>query len=220
MEPRRRHRPARVADRGEGRGSVRDPGRRSASRRAVAGFTLAELVLVLMIAGFLAVTSVPVLRGYERAVAVRRAANQLQMVLQYARSRAATANRIVGLEFQPSDGFVSVFVDEDADGTRDPGEDVLADLPGGSVHDGLRGHRLPTGLSYGPPDGTSTGPLGLALPSDGVSFTGDVLRFFPEGDASEVGQVAIRDESGRAYAVTVTAGGSIRARVFSGGDWK
>jgi prepilin-type N-terminal cleavage/methylation domain-containing protein len=89
-----------------------------ATRAVAAGFTLMELVLVLMILSIFLAVAVPQLRGFMRGSAARDAATQVVALAQYARAKAASDAVVYRLSFDTAAGEYRLTRDA-GDGTGD-----------------------------------------------------------------------------------------------------
>lgn len=195
------------------------------SSRAAPGFTLVEMLIVVVLVGAAVGFGIEGLRTYRETQRARAGAVQVVTVLNHAKSRAVTTNQPVIVDFAPggfvpSDGFYQVYLDEDGDGTLDAGEVLAANLAGTTERASLVGYQLPAAMGFGLPAGASTGPLGLTAASDGVSFTADLITLLPDGTASEAGHLMLFDDDDRAYAITLTVGGAVRMYRFDGSGWR
>ena len=122
--------------------------------RGESGYTLIEIMTVVVIAGVLATYGVSSMRSYSRHEDTRRAAVSLAGVLTQARAEAMAGGRMTFVLFaQPIDGsvtfdpgqFAAVVIDENADGAIGPG-------------DAVKQFFMPTGISA---DVSSFGAHGL-----------------------------------------------------------
>jgi prepilin-type N-terminal cleavage/methylation domain-containing protein len=84
--------------------------------RRADGFTLVELILVMMILCILLGMAVPQLRGFMTGSAARDAATQVVSIAQYARAKAVSEALVYRLSFDEATGDYSLTVDA-ADGT-------------------------------------------------------------------------------------------------------
>ena len=87
------------------------------------GFTLTELLIVIAIAAILAAVAVPSFKNMNRNMAVRSAADELVVGVQFARSEAVRANRTVSLSLNGRTW--QVFMDTNGNRTRDDHEELL-----------------------------------------------------------------------------------------------
>ena len=147
-------------------------------RRAQTGLTLSELLAALAVAGVLAAAAVPGMSPLVTRAKADAAIEQLSRAIQFTRFQAITRQRTATLcpAREASCGRrdswhegAMVFVDANADGVRDGGEEILLRLPP------LPGHRIRwrsfrnrKSLSMRP-DGTTDWQPGnmLACPIDG-----------------------------------------------------
>jgi type II secretion system protein H len=87
------------------------------------GFTLIELMIVVIIAAILAAVAVPSFRSIIRSIAVRGAASELVAGMQYARSEALRNNRDVTFVLEQRKW--QIFLDKNKNNTYDAGDDLL-----------------------------------------------------------------------------------------------
>jgi prepilin-type N-terminal cleavage/methylation domain-containing protein len=95
---------------------------RTIGPRYTGGFTLAELVIAIMIMGVIAVLSVPAVAPFLQSWKLKGEAQQMASVLRSARSAAVMKNINAVFTFNPASGTYSYFEDNDRDGTRDLNE--------------------------------------------------------------------------------------------------
>lgn len=169
--------------------------------------------------------SYPGIRRYRQAELIRAQATRVSLLLNTARTRSAAMNRVVRLTFappslNPSNGFFAIYADANLNLQIDSAEVAAARIPTTASMAGVQGFELEDGVTLGRPGGMPTGPLGVAVDVDGVSFTGDQVSFFPDGTAAEAGNIVLLGPAGRAYAVTVSAGGATRIYSMSNGNWR
>ena len=88
----------------------------SARRRRRAGFTLVELVLVLVVLCVVLGMAVPQLKGFLTGSSTRDAATQLVALTQYARGKAAAESRTYRLTFDPAAGEYQLTAQEAGNG--------------------------------------------------------------------------------------------------------
>ncbi len=190
-----------------------------------AGFTLVELLIVLTLVGTAVGFSIESLRRYREAQRARSGAIQLVTVLNMAKSRAVAMNQVAVVDFTPgglatSQGFYQAFLDIDDDGIRDTGEVEATNLSEFTRRNGMSGYQLPARMYFAQPSGAATGPLGIPVTSDGVTFTNNLISFLPDGTATEAGHMTLTDPFGRTYGITLTAGGAVRMYRWDGSTWR
>lgn len=181
-------------------------------------------MVALVLAAIAGTLALPAMRQYRDEQRVREAAYRVRSVLHFARGRAASMNERVGVDFgpgalSPADTFFTVYADLDRNGANDPGEVKAAAIPSPEWRSGVAGYTLGSPVVFSAPPGGGTGPLGLPVAPDGVSFTADRLTFLPDGTTDQAGHVAV-GAGGTAYAVTVGVGGAVRIWAFDGSGWQ
>lgn len=97
-------------------------------QRAVRGFTLVELMVVLTMVAILATLATPSLRRFAANQMVQNTAHELMLSMQEARGYAISRNRPVTIRANGDDWTTGwqIFVDTNGNGTLDAGEQVLS----------------------------------------------------------------------------------------------
>ena len=163
------------------------------------GFTLLELVVVLVIIGLMSALVVPKLTGPLSNLDLKTAAKKISASLRYARSRAAT-EKIVYVALVDFDNNRLVIADtplSTSDFLIDDPEKIERQLAARLDGDKDR----PGGIkTYHPPDGVRF----EAGRSRGRTFgTGFFpVFFFPTG-ASSGGEITVANQRGRRYSLTI-----------------
>lgn len=192
------------------------------ARSTRSGYSLTELMVVMAILGFLAVTGITALMNAMCRGSLRAAAARVQGLLRETREDAIALQRNRGIRFT-RDGrrwFWAVYDDGDGDGVRNADIDTGIDL-----------------LAYGPEDlGTFSGMATIGIPEEGVSHPDDgtklpavaaPVRFnsssicsFAADGSSTPGSVYLCDVNGGAAIVRSSGdGGRIRVMFYDrGGD--
>ena len=97
-------------------------------RNKIKGFTLIEIILVVIILSIIAGFSIPNFLPLYKSLQLQNTANDLAYTMRYAQSRAVTRNILVCVEF---DGiFTSYQLKEQEDPLKDPDKDELVNIPG------------------------------------------------------------------------------------------
>ncbi len=222
----------------DGIGPVRpggDRGGRGGSLSRAAGFSLIELLMVVVIIGLLGSVAAPTFRGYMQTQRLHAACRDLVTNLRFARLRAVSEqnpwvvmfliHQRQYLLFADDGGGRGVvtnpqFVEENRGNLRpDPGEKTIGpiNLTGGVMFGLVTAADLPNGI-------TTTTP---------VSFGGSPPRivFYPNGSARETGvimlhlveRVQTNDPAGQRVIILYKPTGASRAFTYNpGGDptWK
>lgn len=145
-------------------------------RGAEAGFSVIELMVVVIIMTAVLAASIPALRSHGESIDLRRAADDVAGTLKMARHRAVATNRPVIVVFDGNTGTFYAFEDSDDDGVYDTGETR---------------------------SGTYSTSKKVDIAS--IGFTNNVVTFNPNGSASESGAVVVVNTKQRALRVDLTA---------------
>lgn len=141
-----------------------------------AGFSIIELMVVVVIMGIVLAASVPALRQHTETVNLTKGSREVESSLKLARTRSVSTNRSVVVVFDTDAGTYLLFEDTDDDGNQDAGE-----------------------TSSGPFDV----PKKVAIGS--VSFARNTVTFTPSGAASETGSVVLVNTRNLAQRIDLTA---------------
>jgi type II secretion system protein H len=154
---------------------MKAPGR---SRRwaGSAGFSVIELMVVVVIMAAVLAASIPALRQHTDTVNLRKASDDIAGTFKLARQRAVATNTDVVVVFDSAGGTFYAFEDTDGDGVYDAGE-------------------TRTG-TYGVPK---------KVTMNSVSFTSEQVTFAPRGNAGETGSVELVNSRSKAIRVDLTA---------------
>jgi prepilin-type N-terminal cleavage/methylation domain-containing protein len=140
------------------------------ARPRVTGFTLVELLVVLVIIATLAAVAVPSMSGALQSTALRESAQRLVLTARYARSYAITHGCECRLTFDTAANTYALTY------RPDPDEDRFEPVVGGG-----RTHRLERGVKFG-------------LVRAGSGESGGVITFLPTGEA-DASAVQVTDGS-------------------------
>jgi type II secretion system protein H len=141
-----------------------------------AGFSVIELMVVVVIMTIMAAVSIPAFRSHTESVNLTKGATEVASSLKLARTRSVATNNPVVVVFSGDAGTFFLFEDVDDDGAHDADE-----------------------TSSGPfevPDRVSI---------SSVSFASETVTFSPNGSASETGAVVLANTKHLAQRVDVTA---------------
>jgi len=168
------------------------------------GFTLIDLLTVVVIIGTLVVVVVPAFAEMRRRMALRAASSELRTVFHHARMRAISRGRNCGLKFASSGGEwqFAIYDDGDGDGIRNDdiakGIDRMAAPPrvvlreSGIVTIGLLGENIKD------PDGDPLPPT-----KGPVHFNSSTICSFSPMGESTPGSVYITDRNHGLWCVRV-----------------
>lgn len=151
------------------------------------GFTLLELLVVLVLMSLMTALAVPRLAGTLAAANARASSRRIATALRYARNHAASEKAVYVAAFHPGAARVTVGrMPESARGMGMPAKDGLPLID-------PRGFTLPDGVRI-----ESMGPV------SGEAEEGEpaAILFYPDG-ASSGGRVTVADEKGLRAAISV-----------------
>lgn len=186
------------------------------SARAVGGFTLVEMLVVLCLATILLALGLPALQTTMHQAKLRGVAQEVSVLMRQARLNAVktVSQSVVRVELPAGDqpGRVEGFADLDSNGLFGGADRVLGSIP------------LPTGIQFvAPPsltgaasvDGLSPDPLAPALPR--------IAIFQRNGSIAAVGAFRFADTYGNFLEVRIepaaTARIELRKAREDGGSW-
>ncbi len=141
-----------------------------------AGFSIIELMVVVVIMGIVLAASIPALRQHTETVNLTKGSREVESSLKLARARAVSTNNSVVVVFDTDASTYLLFEDADDDGTQDAGE-----------------------TSSGPFEAPNKIVIGS------VSFARSTVTFTPNGAASETGSVVLVNTKNLAQRIDLTA---------------
>jgi general secretion pathway protein H len=140
------------------------------------GFSLLELVIVLIIISLLAILVTPTLTKTISHMEVKSVAKKISAILRYCRSDAINKNRIVQVNFDSESSLISVM-------SADENEEKLSQRNSYPLPKAVRVEKVEAGKTF----------FESALPS---------FEFYPNGGTNG-GTAVIRGGEGRGYAIQV-----------------
>jgi len=146
------------------------------SRNREAGFSVIELMVVVVIMTIVFAASIPALKQHRENINLTKGSRELESSLKLARTRAVSINNSVVVVFDTDASTYLLFEDTDDDGNQDAGE-----------------------TSSGPFEV----PKKVAIGS--VSFARNAVTFTPSGAASETGTVVLVNTRNLAQRIDLTA---------------
>jgi prepilin-type N-terminal cleavage/methylation domain-containing protein len=198
--------------------------------RHAPGFTIIEMVIVMLLFGVMAAVTVPRAMRTSPHQEVHQAARQVMRDLESARLRAISAKRVVRVSFYTSKKFYAAFMDVTSDRTGVISETVSEARASRFLvrasDSGIPGADVSKRVKFGV-GGASSGPRGESL-SGPVAFDDDRLEFDPRGMLRPVagvrkgGVILIthEDDPSLVSAVTVTGSGAFRTWDYRDGEWR
>ena len=127
-----------------------------------AGFSVIELMVVIVITTLILVVAMPPIKRHARTMSLRKGSEMIAGTLRLARQRAVATDKDVVVVFDSSNGTFLLFEDADGDGSQGSGETVAG--------------------PYDVPDKITIGD---------VSFSSETVTFHPRGSASQTGAVVL-----------------------------
>jgi type II secretion system protein H len=161
------------------------------SPRERAGFTLIELMVVIVIIGIMTAAMIPEMAGSFQDALLRSNSRELINVFDLAYSRAVSLNQLRRVRLDEKTGHYLVEKQVLENGLEDfiPADDVP----------GAKGELDPRiTVEFHRPDGVSPedeGSDGTPSPDDGSPAGGVAIAFYPDGTA-DAGDIVLRDRQG------------------------
>jgi type II secretion system protein H len=141
-----------------------------------AGFSIIELMVVVVIMTIVLAASIPALRQHTETVNLTKGSREVESSLKLARTRAVSTNNPVVVTFDTDNNTYFLFEDEDDDGAHDASETSSGPF------------EVPKKVSIG-----------------SVSFGSNTVTFTPSGAASETGSVVLVNTKNLAQRLDLTA---------------
>jgi type IV fimbrial biogenesis protein FimT len=187
-------------------------------RKNQKGFTLIEIIVVVVIIGVLSVIAIPNYLRWQPNMKLKGAARDLYSVMQKAKLIAVNTNADTAIIFDTANNKYYLCDDPGVDGTW-----------GGTTDNNILTatdfSAYKFGIGYGHGIITGANDIDLtAFPDDDVSYNdatygSNVVAFNPQGMGNG-GYVYLENESDTVYAVGTQPSGVIRLRSWNGGGWQ
>lgn len=175
------------------------------------GFTLVEVIVVLVIIAVLGSVAVPAYTKYLPNIRLKNAAMDLYMNMQKARMGAVKDHTDWAIEFDPAANTYTIYSDSGDGDWSTAGDNVAVET--------VQLLNYQSGVQYGPgnvPAGNNS-VSGEAMPADNVSYSANRVTFDPLGTAKG-GYVYLDNQDDTAYAVgTLFTTGRISILKWAGG---
>jgi prepilin-type N-terminal cleavage/methylation domain-containing protein len=174
------------------------------SMRKNSGFTLIELVIVIVVLVILAAVSVPIFLSWLPEYRLRSAADDLYAHLQHSKIQAIRNNNNWAVQFVESSNSYTIY--SNYKDSSDTGTAVK------TIN--LSDHG--SGVGYGRGDATSS--IGT-YDADGITYSSNWVVFNKRGMVNNLGYVYLSNNAGSARAVGTPAfAGVVRLRRWAGGS--
>ena len=182
-------------------------------RKTEYGFTLLEMILVLIIGGVLTAVAIPAFSNWAPKYRVNGAARQVFSEMMAARAKAISESNDYVISFNTGNNSFTIHDDDDNDGTQDSGESLrTVDIP-----------EAYPGIEFGYIDADN--PSGDAI-TGAVTFSGSPPRvtFERSGLANKNGSVFLKPADGirrdRQRCITVLLTGRVKLYRHTGSGWE
>jgi len=183
-------------------------------RRKEHGFSLAEMLIVLVVGGILSAIAIPAFMAWAPKYRVNGAARQVFSEMMAARAKAISENNDYVVTFNTAGNTYAIHDDDDCDGTQDAGETVKT-IDIGAAY---------PGIGYGFIDANN--PSGDPI-TGVVTFTGSPRRvtFKSSGLANKNGAVYLKPTEDttrrdRQRCITALRTGRVRLYKHTGSAWE
>lgn len=163
----------------------------SCRRCGASGFTLMELMVVVVMIGIMTALIIPEMKGTYEGALLRSTGRKLMSVIQLANSRAITRSQIQRVRIDSKDGRVSI----EGGSAKGQANNTSNDLPGG---DGKLDSRITIEIKpAGEEPSESPGAVASFVSGDDLGKRGQeqTITLYPDGTADAV-EIVLRDREG------------------------
>ena len=163
----------------------------SCRRCGASGFTLMELMVVVVMIGIMTALIIPEMKGTYEDALLRSTGRKLMSVIQLANSRAITRSQIQRVRIDSKDGRVSI----EGGSAKGQANNASNDLPGG---DGKLDTRITIEIKQaGEESSESPGAAASFVSGDDVGKRSaeQIITLYPDGTADAV-EIVLRDREG------------------------
>lgn len=163
----------------------------SCRRCGASGFTLMELMVVVVMIGIMTALIIPEIKGTYEDALLRSTGRKLMSVIQLANSRAITRSQIQRVRIDSKDGRVSI----EGGSAKGQANNTSNDLPGG---DGKLDSRITIEIKpAGEEPSESPGAAASFVSGDDLGKRGQeqTITLYPDGTADAV-EIVLRDREG------------------------